>query len=329
MTTRSVLAFGVFLLTLVIPLSIIIGSQQVSISTTLDAIFAFESTNNTHLLVHHLRIPRTFVTLCCGSGLAMAGLLLHSITRNPLADAGLLGVNAGASLFIVLAIALTGFASVSLQMVAGFCGVFVCALLVISVGSLGIQGSSRLVIAGFAFSAVFLAFTQLIVVTSDLSVFEQFRHWAVGTTAGRSYDVLWPLLCFTLLGFLLAVLLAASLDAMVLGEQLSFALGVKVRTIWFLCLIAITLLAGSATAAAGPIAFIGLSVPHFARRLMGSAHYPQLLFCTVFGGLVLLIADILGRLIIWPSEVSTGIMMALLGGPFFIYLVRRPGQVSL
>ncbi|MEP1444563.1 MAG: iron ABC transporter permease [Paraglaciecola sp.] len=326
----TILYCGLFVTFIALVISVCVGSKAISLSTTVEAFTAFSAANTDHLLVQELRLPRTFVALCSGSALAMAGLLIQTLTRNPLADPGLLGINAGASLAIVASLALFKTASVSLQMAAGFIGACVCALLIVGVGFSGNRASiARLIIAGVAFSAVFLSISQLILTSSDLLVFEQFRHWLVGTAAGRGYDVLWPLLVASLAGMMISLYLAPALNAFVLGQDISQALGVSLTRVSLLALLAITLLAGGATAAIGPIAFIGLTIPHFARRAMGNRHHFQLLFCALFGGVALVITDTLGRVIASPGEVSTGVMMALLGGPFFIYLVRHKRVTAL
>lgn len=315
---------GTVLLIILAGLSIAVGSRDIPLSTTVDALMHFDGQNTQHLLVSALRVPRTFVTLLCGSALAVAGLLLQSFTRNGVAEPGLLGVSAGASLAVVSAIALTGISSPWLTMVAGGVGAALCTILVVGLaGYRRSVSSEKLILAGVAFSAVCLALTQFVVVSSDLSVFEQFRHWLVGSTAGRGYDVLLPLSVCWLIAFIMALFIAPAMDALAVGSALSQALGVNISRLWIGNILCITLFAGAATAAAGPLLFIGLLVPFYSRVLLPGSHRRQIVFCAIYGGIALLAADILGRIVASPGEVSTGVMMAMLGGPFFIFLARR------
>lgn len=311
-------------------LSLATGLHGLDLAGTRAALFAYDPGNSDHLLVRHLQVPRTLAAILVGAALGVAGVLMQALTRNPLADPGLLGVNAGASAAVATVVALFGITEIGGQMLAGLLGAGLAGLAVLLLGGLR-QGHDpvRLVIAGTALSAVLLALTQIITVNSDTPVFEQFRHWAVGSLQGRGYDVLPPLALLTALGLVLALSLARSLDALVLGRELGQTLGTRPRLIWCLAAATLTLLTGVATAAAGPIVFIGLTAPHMARFFTGPNHR-WLLPCTLMLAAVLMLAaDTLGRLVARPGEVSVGIMAALIGGPFFVALVRRGGRIAL
>ena len=301
-----------------------LGSKDISLTNTYTAFTQFDPQNSDHLLVYHLRVPRTLIAALSGAALAVAGLLMQSLTRNPMADAGVLGINAGASLLIVLFIAITGISSIHWHMAAGFSGALFSVVLVTWLGTLGRNYSPlRIILAGVAFSAVFLALTQLIILNSNEQVFDQFRHWSVGSVAGRSLHVLWPLTVLSVFSIVFSLLLSRSLDALCLGGELAKAVGVKTEYVWLMTLLIITLLAGSATAAVGPIAFVGLMVPHIVRAFSTQDHWKLIILASLIGATTLVLADVIGRIIFSPAEVSAGIIMALIGGPCFIYLAQK------
>jgi len=304
--------------------SVAIGPEVLPLHETISAFTQFDASNTAHLLVRELRVPRTLVTFFCGSALAIAGLITQSMTRNPIAEPGLLGVNAGASLAVIVTIAFFGAETAFVKMLAGAAGAALCSLLVVKLGTGPYRFSQdKLVLAGVAFSAVCLATGQLVIASADLSVFEQYRHWMVGATAGKGFDVLWPLMGCWLVALVLALYIAPGIDVLMLGNHLATALGVNEKWLSRGCLTVITLLAGASTAAAGPILFTGLVVPFLCRCIAPVTHRRQLLLCAVIGGEVLLLADVSGRVVAAPGEVSTGIMMAILGGPVFIALARN------
>ncbi|HCH51437.1 TPA: iron ABC transporter permease [Escherichia coli] len=321
---------AIFLLGAFALLSLFVGSRYVSIETTWNAFIAFDATNSEHLLVRYLRFPRTLLAIVIGIALGGAGTLMQALTRNPLADPGLFGINAGAMVAIVSLIALTGITDVTLYMWFGLLGAFLAGIGVYLLGGVrhGIN-PIRMVLSGVALSVVLLAMTQLITVNSDEKVFDQFRHWVVGSLQGRSFDVLYPITILVAIGSVIAYSLTRALDIVTLGDDVSHALGANQNRVWLLSAFAIVLLAGSATAAVGPISFLGLTAPHFARRLVGAEYRRILPMSMLIGATIMLIADCLGRLIGTPGEISVGIMISLIGGPFFIYLVKRWRIITL
>lgn len=324
-----VLACAAVLLVLVL-VSFGVGTKPLAPSTTWAALFSFDASNSDHLLVRHLRLPRTLLALVVGACLGIAGVIMQALTRNPLADPGILGVNAGAAAAIAAAIAYLGVVSVTGYMWFGMAGAAVGALAVYLLGGLR-RGANpvRLVLAGAALSIVLLAITQIILVNSDELVFNQYRHWVIGSLQGRGANVLLPVTLLAVLGVGVALSLTKALNAAVLGEELSRALGANPVKVWALSAVAVVITAGAATAAAGPIGFVGLTTPHLARLITGPDHRWVLPVSMLFAATLILGADVLGRVVAPPGEVGVGIMAALIGGPFFVYLVRNRKLVQL
>jgi len=312
------------LLFLLILASIATGNNPISMAVTWNAIWDFDATNSDHLLVQHLRIPRSFIAVVAGFALGAAGVVMQAITRNPLADPGILGINAGATLAVVIAIALFGVEQISVHMLFGILGALSAGLIVVFLANTaGTTDPIRVVLSGVALSAVLLAFAQLMIVNSDEQVFDQFRHWIVGSIQGRGYDVLGLLTVITVVGLFAAMLISRALDMVSLGKEMGAALGANLALVWLLATFVVILLAGSTTAAVGPIAFIGLTAPHIARFFTGPNHRWLLPYAMMIAALLMLFADILGRWVAHPAEISVGIMVALIGGPFFVALARR------
>ncbi|WP_104399535.1 FecCD family ABC transporter permease [Vibrio penaeicida] len=315
---------GLVLLFVVSCFSIFIGTHTISPSVTMDAIYSFDQSNSDHLLVHHLRIPRTLLAIIVGGALGVSGVIMQGLARNPLADPGILGVNAGATVAVVSAIAFLGVYDVTYVMWFGLLGAALAGAGVFVLAGIR-KGANpvRVVLAGTALSVVLLALTHMITVNSDEMVFEQFRHWSVGSFQGRGYNVVIPTSLLIAVGLIVAFSLSKALDTVSLGEDIGHALGVNPVKIWSLASIAIVILAGASTAAAGPISFVGLTAPHIARVISGPDHKWLLPFSLLIASTLAVVADVLGRVIGYPNEISVGIMIALIGGPFFVFLVKR------
>lgn len=324
------LGLGVLLLLALSLASVFAGSRSIPPAVTVEALFAFDPAISDHLLVWNLRLPRALLGIVVGCALGGAGAVMQALTRNPLADPGILGVNAGATLAIVAAIAFFGVVDMIGTMWFGLAGAALAGALVYLLGGVrhGLN-PVRLVLAGSALSVVLLALTQIITVNSDDWVFDQFRHWAVGSLQGRGFDVLVPTAVTSLAALLTCLALARMLDAVALGRDTGQSLGVDPRMVWIVAAMAVIVLAGAATAAAGPIAFVGLTAPHVARFVAGPGHRWLLPYAMLISALLMVGADTLGRLVGHPGEVSVGIMVALIGGPFFIVLVQRWRIVQL
>ena len=277
------------------------------------------------VVVLEQRLPRTLVLIVVGAALGVAGALMQSLTRNPLADPGILGINAGASLAVVLAVALTGISGIGFYLWFAFGGAAVAAVGVYLLGMAGHASPSpvRLALAGVAISMTVASLVQMVIL-ANANAFNEFRFWAAGSVEGRGYSVLLTTGPFIAVGLVLACCLAPALNALALGEDAGRALGVRVGLIRGLAVAAITVLAGAATAAAGPIMFIGLGVPYLARAVFGADQRLVLPGTALAAPVVLLTADVGARLVVAPAEVPVGVLAAILGGPVFIAIVRRP-----
>lgn len=274
-------------------------------------------------VVMDLRLARTAVGLVAGMGLATSGALVQAVTRNPLADPGILGTTAGAAFAVAMVAGLSGLDSQLGLLLAAFLGAAAATVGVHAIGSLGPNGGNpvQLVLAGTALGAVLNGITSGLVL-SDPQRFTVMQAWRAGSLADRGWAGLPPALPFLLLGLLLALAIAGSLNAIALGDDLATALGANVALVRTLTLVAVTLLAGTATALAGPIAFVGLMVPHAARRICGPDQRWILAFSLVLGPALLLLADVLGRVVMPPGELAAGIVTAFLGAPVLIWLAR-------
>ncbi|WP_020575000.1 FecCD family ABC transporter permease [Actinopolymorpha alba] len=312
---------GVLALTALV--SVAVGSRQIPLGTVLDVLVHRDSSNDA-IVVWDLRIPRTLLGIAVGAALGLAGALMQALTRNPLADPGLLGVNAGAATAVVVAIAFLGLSSPTAYVWCALLGAAVAAGAVYLLGSQGRGGASpvRLALAGTAITAALTAFISAITLTNT-DVFDQYRFWAVGALAGRDASVLGQVVPFLAVGTVLGLALARPLNAVALGEDTARALGAHLGRTRILGAVAITLLCGAATAAVGPIGFVGLTIPHIARAITGPDQRWVLSYSVVLAPILLLASDILGRIVARPGEVEVGIVTAALGAPFFIALVRR------
>jgi iron complex transport system permease protein len=305
-------------------LSIVVGTRPIGLGTVWQALTDPGLTSEEAVIVRELRLPRTALGLMVGLALGVAGALTQGHTRNPLGDPGLLGVTAGASLGVVLAIWLLGVGTPAGYVWFAFAGALLGTVLVFSLGSLGRGGATpvTLALAGAALSALFFALVRAILV-SDSNSLDSFRFWVVGALAGRGADVAWQVAPFLAAGLVLALLNAPALDLLGLGEDVARGLGQRIWLARLVGLTAVTLLCGAATAACGPIAFVGLVVPHVVRTVTGPAHRWLVPCSALAGAAFLLAADVIGRVVARPGELQVGIVLALLGAPFFIALVRR------
>jgi ferric enterobactin transport system permease protein len=319
----TLLVIGVFI-------SAAVGTRDISLATTWRAVVAFDPTSAEHLLVVHQRIPRALLGVVVGLSLGVAGAIMQALTRNPLAEPGLLGVNAGATTAIAVGIGFFGITDPSGYMWLGIVGAGIAGAVVYLLGGLRTGTNPvRLVLAGAALTVVLTALTQIVLVNSAEQVFDRYRHWMVGSLAGRGDDVLVAVGGLAAVGLVLAAALARPLDAAMLGKDLSRSLGGSPNRVWTTAGLTVIVLAGAATAAAGPITFLGLAAPHLARLLVGVDHKWVLPYAGLLAAVLIVVADTLGRIIPQHGEVGVGIMVAILGGPFFVLLVRRRRMVQL
>ncbi|SER06463.1 FecCD family ABC transporter permease [Actinokineospora terrae] len=310
-------------LVLVCLFSVAIGSRTIPLSTVWDVLTGVVPSGDEATIIWDRRVPRTLIGLLVGVALGVAGALMQSLTRNPLADPALLGVDIGASTAVVAAIAFFGITTVNGYIWFAFLGAAVASVLVYVLGSTGRTVTpERMVLAGAAISATLGAFVAATTVL-DPAAFQQFRFWQIGSLEGRDMTVVADIAPFVLAGLVVAAGLASPLNAIALGDETGRALGVNLTTVRVSSAVAITLLCGAATAAVGPIAFIGLTVPHMARAMVGPDQRWVLPVSALLAPVLLLGADVVGRLIIAPREMEVGIITAFVGAPVFIALCRR------
>lgn len=325
---RSRLGLGLALLVAALSamafLSMTVGARPVSLETVWAALTAFDPGSTDHRVIWDLRLPRTLLGLVVGGALGLSGALLQGATRNPLADPSILGIHAGAAAAVVLGIYLLGLTSLSLYVWLAFAGAGLAMLAVYGIAAIGREGATpvKLALAGAAVSAALMSVVSAILLMSP-NTLDQLRFWQVGSLAGRDMSVLLQVLPFLGIGTVLALGCGRALDGLSMGEDVARALGQRVEIGRGMAGFAAVILAGGATAAAGPIAFVGLTVPHVARAMTGPGYRWILPYSLVLAPLLLLGADIVGRVIAPPGEVQVGIVTAALGAPVFIALVRR------
>lgn len=324
------LAAGLAILAVVVVASLAIGSRQVPPSVVLDALLGREAPAADWRAVIELRVPRTAVGALVGASLGVAGALIQAVTRNPLADPGILGVTAGASFFVAMAVVLLGVTSPAGYVWFALVGALAATITVSLVG--GSRKSNidpvRLTLAGVALSAVLSGIVSGLRIASPRT-FNAIQVWEAGSLVERGWSIVLPVLPFLVAGFAAALLLGGSLNALALGEEVATTLGTSVWRTRIIAVLAVALLAGGATAIAGPIAFIGLMVPHLARRFAGPDQRWIILLTIVWAPVILISADIASRVVIWPGEMPVGIVTAFIGAPVLIAIVRRRKVLAL
>jgi iron complex transport system permease protein len=304
--------------------SVAYGSKSIPLATVWDALWHYDPSVDDHVIVRSLRIPRTAIGLLVGAALGLSGAVMQGVTRNPLADPAVLGIEAGAALVVVLAIRELGIDSASGYVWFAFLGAAAASAVVYSLGSLGRGGATpiKLALAGSALAVMLSSFTSAILLL-DVATLDRFRFWNVGSLAGRDADVAMDVLPFVVVGMVLALSSARPLNALALGDDMARSLGLRVGITRGAAALAVVLLCGAAVAAAGPVGFVGLTIPHMARAICGPDHRWVLPWSIVLGPVLLLGADVVGRLVARPGELQVGLVTAVIGAPFFILLVRR------
>ncbi|MET0173192.1 MAG: iron ABC transporter permease [Agrobacterium vaccinii] len=271
-----------------------------------------------------VRIPRTVLALAAGAALGLAGAVMQGVTRNPLADPGIMGVNMGASLAVVIGVAWFNIASANAFIWAAILGAGCAAVFVYTIGSLGRGGATplKLALAGAATSVAFSSLVIAVVLPRN-DIAGGIRSWQIGGVGGATFDRISPVLPFLAVGFVISMLSARKLNSLALGDELAAGLGERVAIARAFSALGAILLCGATTAVCGPIGFLGLVVPHICRLLVGVDHRWLLPFSALCGASLLLAADIIGRIVSRPAELDVGIVTALIGAPFFIWIVRR------
>ncbi|MDP4530853.1 iron ABC transporter permease [Marinobacter salarius] len=309
--------------------SLIFGHIPVSLEMLINSLTDYDPGSLEHLVIHSERFSRTVTSVVVGAGLAIAGALMQTLTRNPLASPGILGINAGAMFFVVIGATLFSLTSPSQLVWAAFTGAATAAVLVYFLGQEAGRGVSpvRTVLAGVAVTALFVSFAQgLLILNQDR--FESILFWLAGSVSGRELDAIVPLLPLFGGALILALLLSRQLNLLGLDDEVIRGLGLRVGQVRLLIGLVVIVLAGTSVAMAGLIGFVGLIVPHMARGLFGTDHRWLLPLSAIIGATLLLAADTLARLVIPPQEIPVGVMTALLGTPLFLHLARHVRKVS-
>ena len=317
------LAGAVALVVVAVVASITLGARGVPLGDVVPALLAPDPADTDHTVVTALRVPRTLIGLLAGGALGAAGALMQGLTRNPLADPGLLGVNAGASLAVVTAVTVLGVTRPAAFVWFALAGAGLAAVTVLLIGARGPASTpTRLALAGAALTAGLTSLITVVVVT-DLRAFDAYRFWVAGSLTARGSDAVVGLLPFFAAGGVLAALATRTLDLLALGEETARGLGQHVTRGRVLVVAAVVLLAGAATALAGPVVFVGLVVPHLVRGVARGHHGWLLALAVPLGAALLLAADVLGRMIAPPGEIEAGLVVAFVGAPVMIALVQR------
>ncbi|WP_415976348.1 FecCD family ABC transporter permease [Rhodococcus sp. 077-4] len=303
--------------------SIAVGTEYIPIGEVWHVLLHPDGSTDS-VIVRELRLPRTALGLLVGIALGVAGALIQAMTRNPLADPGILGVNAGAAFFVAIAVGVLGFTAIGSYIWFAFAGAVLATVAVYALGSLGRAGATpiRLTLSGIALGAVLGGVTSGMLLL-DPDAFDRMRYWSAGSLAGRGLDIASEITPFIALGLLLAALVARPLNAIALGDDLAQSLGAHVLRTRIIGVVAVTVLAGAATAAVGPIGFLGLMIPHMVRWFVGPDQRWILLYSVFAAPGLLLLSDVVGRIVLRPGELPVGIVTAFLGAPVLIVLVRR------
>jgi iron complex transport system permease protein len=326
-TKRVQLALGLLIagLALIATLlwSITLGAADITPTDVYEALFAFDETSFDHLIIQTVRLPRVLAGAIVGAALAVAGALMQGVTRNPLADSGILGINSGAALAVVLAVYVLGAPPLATYALFGFVGAATAAVLVYLLGMAGRGGATplSLTLAGVIVSAFVSAFTTTILI-SDQETLDKIRFWTAGSLAGRDMALLLGIAPYLAVGIGGALLMSQQLTALSLGDDVARGLGQQTGRIKLAAAGLVVLLAGGAVALAGPIGFVGLVVPHVVRFIVGVDYRWIIPYAALFGAILTTLADVGARIFIRPQELPVGVVMAFVGAPFFIALAR-------
>jgi iron complex transport system permease protein len=325
-TTRSkgiAFIFAIILFLFSIYLSIVYGYTNTTWEMVIDSYIRFDGSNE-HLIIQSVRIPRAFIAAAVGASLGIAGALMQAMSKNPLADPKIFGINAGASFFIVVAVTFFSITSLGTFIWIAFAGAAAASIIVYVIGSLGREGLTpmKFTLAGAAIWAMFSSLTQGMLVLNEKAL-EEVLFWLAGSVTGRKLEYLQAVLPYLIIAWVGSVIIARHINVLSMGEDVAKGLGQKTGLIKLAAAILVILLAGGSVAIAGPIGFIGIMVPHIARFFVGIDYRWVIPYCGIIGGILLLLADISARYVIMPQEVPVGVMTAIIGTPFFIFIARK------
>lgn len=314
---------GIILLVFFMLISITQGAAKIPLSTVIEAFIAFEKSNSTHLLVMDMRLPRVIGSAFVGAGLAVAGSLMQGMTRNPLADTGIMGINSGAGLAIAICFAFLQGISYKYIIILSFIGAAISAILVYSISNLvpGNNDKMKLVLSGATISTLFSALGQAIAIKSNTT--QNLSFWTMGSMAGTHWQQVKLGLPVILIAFIGGIILSSGITALGMGDDVALGLGVKIKQTKFIGTVLVVILAGTSVAVAGNVSFIGMLIPHFARFIVGPDYRRIIPVSGVFGALLLVVADLFSKIYNPPMELPVGAVIALLGVPVFLYFARK------
>ncbi|MDM5361232.1 iron ABC transporter permease [Peribacillus sp. ACCC06369] len=303
--------------------SIVYGYTNTTWQMAIDAFTHFNGTNE-HIVIQSVRLPRALIASAIGASLAISGVLMQTLTKNPLASPDIFGVNAGAGLAVVTGVTVFGISNLQVFTWLSFIGAAIAAISIYMIGSMGRGGLTpmKLTLAGAAMTAMVSSLTQGLLVSNE-ALLEQVLFWLAGSVSGRSLDNLIAVLPYLVVGWGIALIVSGKMNVLSMGEDVAKGLGLNIVFLKLVLGLAVILLAGGSVAVAGPIGFIGIVVPHLTRSIIGIDHRWLIPFSGLFGAVLLIVADIISRYILMPREVPVGVMTAIIGTPFFIYIARK------
>jgi iron complex transport system permease protein len=303
--------------------SIVYGYTDTTWKMAIDAFTDFNGTNE-HIVIQSVRLPRALIASAIGASLAISGVLMQTLTKNPLASPDIFGVNAGAGLAVVMGVTVFGISNLQVFTWLSFLGAAIAAISIFMIGSMGRGGLTpmKLTLAGAAMTAMVASLTQGLLVSNE-ALLEQVLFWLAGSVSGRSLDNLVAVLPYLAAGWVLALIMSGKMNVLSMGEDVAKGLGLNIVFLKLVLGLAIILLSGGSVAVAGPIGFIGIVVPHLTRSIVGIDHRWLIPFSGLFGAVLLIAADVISRYILMPREVPVGVMTAIIGTPFFIYIARK------
>jgi len=318
------LLIALTLLLLSFAASILYGQTPIPFEAAMASFTEYSEASNEHVIIQMERLPRAVLATIIGASLSISGALMQALTRNPLADPSIFGLNAGALFFVVMGVSLFSIDSLIQIIWFAFIGAAVASILVYSIGSLGRDGLSpvKIVLAGSAISALFLSFSQGLLVINEYKL-QDVLFWLAGSVSGRSLSMLLPILPYIIIAWLIALFIGRSINLLITGEEVAKGLGQKTWLVKILIAVTVVFLAGGSVAIAGAIGFVGLIVPHICRRFVGNDYRWLIPYSALVGAILVLFSDIIGRFIIAPQELPIGVTTALIGTPFFIYIARK------
>lgn len=324
MTKRWVgIALGIMITIILMGMSVVYGLTSISWETAWKSFTQFNGSNE-HIIIRENRVPRALIGATVGASLGVAGALMQAITRNPLASPSILGVNAGASFMIVIAVTFFSVSSLTAFSWLAFLGAAVASIVVYVLGSLGREGLTpmKLTLAGAAIAAMFSSLTQGMLVLNEKAL-EDVLFWLAGSVEGRNLTILASVFPYIFVGLIGSMVISPKVNTLVMGEDVAVGLGQRTLLVKAIAALFIVFLAGGSVAIAGPISLVGIVVPHLARYVAGHDYRWVVPYSAILGAILLLLADIAARYVIMPLEAPVGVLTAVIGAPFFIYIARR------